>query len=129
MQIILIYGYAFSVFYMAFLLFAGLAIIYCYFFGMNQIIFRIIVGGTLQKSSTLINELKKYKFSEVTDKHMNECIICFEVYKLTDEVAELKCSEKHYFHLGCISEWFRMKAVCPICKMSAISTTPAAVTN
>jgi hypothetical protein len=33
---------------------------------------------------------------------MKSCAICKEDYGETDEVAELKCDKRHFFHTHCI---------------------------
>jgi hypothetical protein len=59
---------------------------------------------------------KNYKDVQEKNKSMDECVICMEQYKDDDEIAELKCSEKHYFHSKCLEEWLKSKLECPLCK-------------
>lgn len=40
---------------------------------------------------------------------MSECVICMETYQESDEVAELKCDARHYYHAKCIEDWLRRK--------------------
>jgi len=47
---------------------------------------------------------------------MKECVICIEMYKEDDEIAELNCDERHYFHAKCIEIWLKNKLICPLCK-------------
>lgn len=39
-----------------------------------------------------------------------------EEYKDTDDVAELKCDQRHYFHSKCLADWLKRKLECPLCK-------------
>jgi len=59
---------------------------------------------------------KKYEEIEETEKGMDACAICLTEYANDDEVAELKCDKKHYFHVHCIEEWLQRKLECPLCK-------------
>lgn len=43
-----------------------------------------------------------------------QCSICFEDYKTTPAVAPPNC--EHAFHATCITEWFYIDPVCPICR-------------
>jgi hypothetical protein len=65
-----------------------------------------------------VNGLMRKKYTDINEKNMNECAICMEEYKDDDEIAELKCSEKHYFHSKCLEEWLKNKLECPLCKKS-----------
>jgi len=44
------------------------------------------------------------------------CIICHETLMKGDEVRRLPCC--HTFHRSCIDRWLRLKAVCPLDKLS-----------
>jgi hypothetical protein len=57
---------------------------------------------------------------EVNKESNPECIICFIEFEKTDEIAELKCDERHYFHYKCIELWFKQKLQCPLCKHEVI---------
>jgi hypothetical protein len=37
-------------------------------------------------------------------------------FKESDEIAELKCDERHYFHSKCLEGWLKRKLECPLCK-------------
>lgn len=47
---------------------------------------------------------------------MDQCAICLGDYTEKDEVAELKCDERHYFHAACLEDWLKRKPECPLCK-------------
>lgn len=59
---------------------------------------------------------KKYEDIGENDKGMDSCAICLMEYNNEDEVAELKCDKKHYFHSDCLEEWLKRKLECPLCK-------------
>jgi hypothetical protein len=63
-----------------------------------------------------VNSLTKKKYDTVEDKHFEQCAICLNDYKETDEVAELKCDKRHYFHSQCLEVWMKRKLECPICR-------------
>ena len=49
------------------------------------------------------------------EKHkVNECIICYEEFKVGDgkEIVELDCSNKHVFHLACMTKWIENNNCC-----------------
>ncbi|XP_042411057.1 probable E3 ubiquitin-protein ligase RHG1A isoform X1 [Zingiber officinale] len=48
-----------------------------------------------------------------------KCAICLEEYKENKKLGRLKCG--HEYHICCISQWLKMKNVCPICRVSASS--------
>jgi hypothetical protein len=52
-----------------------------------------------------VNQLNRKKFMEIPAPiriQNAECIICFIEFQLTDEIAELKCDKRHFFHSFCI---------------------------
>lgn len=59
----------------------------------------------------MIPSLLKSKKRElkVADLDVEECAICMENFAIGDGklVAELKCHNKHIFHLDCLSEWVK----------------------
>ena len=46
----------------------------------------------------------------------DDCIICMEPYTEEQEIIQLPCNAKHYFHSHCITQWVDRNASCPICK-------------
>ncbi|EPY50649.1 ubiquitin-protein ligase E3 [Schizosaccharomyces cryophilus OY26] len=44
----------------------------------------------------------------------NECTICMENFKETDQVIQLPCS--HFFHENCVKPWLRVNGTCAICR-------------
>jgi E3 ubiquitin-protein ligase DOA10 len=44
------------------------------------------------------------------------CSICLLEYKEADEIIQLPCDERHFFHAPCITEWLEKNNNCPLCK-------------
>jgi E3 ubiquitin-protein ligase DOA10 len=44
------------------------------------------------------------------------CTICLLEYAQDDEIIQLPCDERHFFHSGCITEWLNKNNNCPLCK-------------
>jgi hypothetical protein len=67
--------------------------------------------------------LKKKSFSKVRKEHrtMDQCAICLGDYTEKDEVAELKCDQRHYFHAACLEDWLKRKPECPLCKKPVVN--------
>ncbi|KAH9808645.1 putative RING finger domain protein [Teratosphaeria destructans] len=42
------------------------------------------------------------------------CTVCLEEVDVGAEVKVMKC--KHWFHAGCIDDWLKNKASCPVCR-------------
>eukprot|EP00347_Sterkiella_histriomuscorum_P017407 403349495 len=65
-----------------------------------------------------VNNLNRKKFENVDEqnRNMEQCAICLGDYVDTDEIAELKCDQRHYFHSECLKEWLKRKLECPLCK-------------
>lgn len=45
-----------------------------------------------------------------------ECVVCFETYEADQQVVELPCDERHFFHTKCIEDWLKKNNSCPLCK-------------
>lgn len=56
-----------------------------------------------------ISSLKKRNFNEIKDKNMDSCAICLMDYQPNDEVSELNCDSRHYFHSACVQDWLKRK--------------------
>jgi E3 ubiquitin-protein ligase DOA10 len=66
-----------------------------------------------------IKSLNKKEFSTVdhnNQDNMKSCAICLMDYEESDEIAELKCDQRHYFHSACLQDWLKKKLECPLCK-------------
>ncbi|TNV77862.1 hypothetical protein FGO68_gene2000 [Halteria grandinella] len=59
---------------------------------------------------------KKFGKVKKENRTMESCAICLGEYKDKDEVAELGCDQRHYFHLECLVDWIKRKPECPLCK-------------
>ena len=44
----------------------------------------------------------------------SECIICLNAMSKPEDMMRLTC--KHEYHRKCISEWFKEKRECPMCR-------------
>jgi len=78
---------------------------------MQQVVNRIPYGQA-------VAGLKRTEFKNVSEKNKNmtECVICMQAFKEDDQIAELKCDERHYFHSACLEDWLKQKLECPLCK-------------
>lgn len=47
-----------------------------------------------------------------------DCSICFDQYRINDEIALTKCN--HYFHVTCIEKWLGHAYNCPVCRSTEI---------
>lgn len=64
------------------------------------------------KTSETINSNKTTDYSNKT------CAICKNKFVTGDRAAILNCYERHFFHEGCIKQWFTNQKSCPICKQT-----------
>ena len=67
-------------------------------------------------SRDLLGQMKKQAFNPEEHPDGIECIICMEEYKEVDEVIELPCDGRHFFHAKCITNWLNTNNSCPLCK-------------
>ena len=75
-------------------------------------LFKLRRTGNLGRS-----RIKAFKsFKDMEKANMQECVICMEEFKGNDQIAELKCDERHYFHAACLEDWLKRKLECPLCK-------------
>ena len=44
------------------------------------------------------------------------CAICLVEYNEADEIIQLPCDERHFFHSPCIKDWLDKNNTCPLCK-------------
>ncbi|XP_022876136.1 probable E3 ubiquitin-protein ligase RHG1A isoform X1 [Olea europaea var. sylvestris] len=72
---------------------------------------------------TIVSCLKQRKYVDVKIEGQTEtepCCICQEEYKDGEDLGTLEC--KHDFHAECIKQWLMHKNLCPICKVTGLST-------
>ena len=74
-----------------------------------------------------INSLSVQKVSQELVEKKTTCGICLEELSLGEDVIELPCQDKHYFHIkkdGCdgIYPWLKKNPTCPLCRHSFPST-------
>lgn len=48
------------------------------------------------------------------------CIICTDTVNENDELLQLRCQGRHYFHALCIKDWLKRKVCCPLCRNTNI---------
>jgi hypothetical protein len=54
---------------------------------------------------------------QIHRNYLNEtCAICKNRFTYGDRVGILNCSDKHFFHEGCIKQWLTIQKNCPICQ-------------
>ena len=85
----------------------------------------IISGGTKSKpiliNKKVVSKLKKFKMNKTFCKLGNRmeiehpsCCICISPIKTGEDTILIKCG--HMFHHLCVSEWFKNKNSCPMCR-------------
>ena len=60
--------------------------------------------------------VKSFQSLNQVQRDIEECIICMTEFKARDQVAQLDCDERHYFHRKCAEDWLKQKLQCPLCK-------------
>jgi hypothetical protein len=74
----------------------------------------------LSKDSSKILNLDNHnvvKYKQLDDsikKEHKNCSICFEKFYYNQNVINLDC--KHLFHQKCLTEWYKYKQECPVCR-------------
>ena len=58
--------------------------------------------------------LEDIKYEVIADID-NECIICFHKVCKSQFMVSLPCA--HSYHYNCFDQWYRIRGVCPICKL------------
>ncbi|KAL8234717.1 hypothetical protein R6Q59_020817 [Mikania micrantha] len=67
-----------------------------------------------------LNQRKYFSFMAIATQNFEPCCICQEEYNNGDDIGVLDCG--HEFHTCCIKQWLTQKNICPICKMTGLST-------
>ena len=64
---------------------------------------------------------QKKQFSEVAEK--NSCSICLADFVAQDDIVQLRCSDRHIFHVDCLLGWLETleknkaeEKSCPLCR-------------
>jgi len=62
---------------------------------------------TPEKQKQLQATIKKFEgyVNKQSNKNNEVCAICLNYFKIGSEIAELKCTSKHIFHLRCMINW------------------------
>ncbi len=100
----------------------------------NRGMYRVLInmsdgqdGNELEDVPTPLNDeqiskIKCHKYDSTFKKSNNieddqYCAICQEKVNEMDEIAQLPCEGKHYYHSPCIMEWLsKLSKKCPICR-------------
>eukprot|EP00826_Nyctotherus_ovalis_P021791 TRINITY_DN170_c0_g2_i1.p1 TRINITY_DN170_c0_g2~~TRINITY_DN170_c0_g2_i1.p1 ORF type:complete len:185 (-),score=35.38 TRINITY_DN170_c0_g2_i1:154-708(-) len=75
-------------------------------------------GASAAAIKFVTDNLPKAKFDPDVHTSEKECSICIEEYVKGEEIAELPCDKRHYFHASCVMNWIKeaKKVSCPICR-------------
>ncbi|TNV73002.1 hypothetical protein FGO68_gene17543 [Halteria grandinella] len=76
-------------------------------------------GGVLngQAINQVVDSLTREKFSSGAFNNDLQCPICYVEYDPADEITQLSCDPKHYFHNDCIVAWIsKGNNSCPMCR-------------
>ena len=66
---------------------------------------------------TVISRLSRTPFDPTRFAYDNKCSICLCEYEKDEELSQLKCDPRHYFHSDCIIGWIEQgNNVCPLCR-------------
>ena len=81
-----------------------------------------------------INSLSIQKVNESMVEQGLTCGICLESFQLGEDVVELPCQDKHYFHIknqGCdgIYPWLKNNHTCPLCRFEFPSSEKRVATT
>lgn len=98
-----------SIGFSAFARFVKTACVYSRLKNIQKIIFK-------KKEKLNNRKLKKLKREE-----KEECIFCYEEYKVKDKVIELYCG--HVYHSKCLKRWFNESLKCPLCNLPVLTST------
>lgn len=67
----------------------------------------------------VLGKIKTIKYSDIdkksTESRNVQCSVCLCDFESDDLVKHLRCD--HIYHNDCISEWFKTKSTCPVCKL------------
>ena len=64
----------------------------------------------------VIDNMPKVKWNARKFWGINNCIICMQDFQEGDDVTPLRCDMRHTFHSECITDWFKTKNDCPVCR-------------
>jgi hypothetical protein len=85
----------------------------------SEIQSRNISAGT-KNFLSIVNKQEEFTLKSHYEKEIKFCSICFENINFSEK-HHLRCG--HVFHIKCLSEWFKMKLICPNCKQSAFANS------
>lgn len=66
----------------------------------------------------VLSHLPRAAFQALIHTQTKECAICLADFAEGEEIIELPCDKKHYYHVECIQAWIsgERKVTCPICR-------------
>ena len=78
-------------------------------------------------SKDFINSLSVQKVSDEMIREKTTCALCLDELELNEDIIELPCPDKHYFHIkkeecGGIYPWLQENNSCPLCRHEFPST-------
>lgn len=77
---------------------------------------KIIQNRQNMQIKNMLKNAAKLKINFTELQAGNECPICFEEFKNSDDIVCLPCNRNHVFHESCIGEWVKRNSSCPLCK-------------
>ena len=85
-------------------------------------------------SKDFINSLSVQKVTQSMVEESMSCALCMEEFKLNEDIIELPCKDKHYFHIKketCegIYPWLKENNSCPLCRFEFPFTEKKINTN
>jgi hypothetical protein len=85
-------------------------------------------------SKDFINSLSVQKVTQSMIEDSMSCALCMEEFKLNEDIIELPCKDKHYFHIKketCegIYPWLKENNSCPLCRFEFPFTEKKINTN
>ncbi|CDW74279.1 zinc finger protein [Stylonychia lemnae] len=75
-----------------------------------------LVGNFPFKNTNKSLDNKDFESIEERNNNTIDCQICLNKFLDDDEITELNCDQRHYFHTECIQTWTKRKLECPLCK-------------
>lgn len=81
----------------------------------NEYFTRLHESLELERSNIFLFSMTKSMKS--SNPCIHHCEICFDEFKMDDDICELKCQCKEkFYHEECILQWFKKKNSCPFCR-------------
>lgn len=62
-----------------------------------------------------IENINNEEFLQKIKEKEEKCVICWEDYRINDEIRYMNCDGQHYFHQLCVDQWLNKYSRCPMC--------------